>query len=233
MHSTHTVFVTCYSSHTFVCDQLCELPAKLCCPMWKCDCKKPWQRTIPEQKCQRLMFSPDLKLYTTQLYYSMGMLHCFLKPHLCLLQSYYRRWCSIICWYLGRVLLSITANVCAHSVNCKLMSYIYLFPNAARLGGCLVQEGSSNSVGTPSSYSSTYNPTTYSCVTDCTGGQYEVHVIGMYDAAQFQDRVNVQMAVCGNSSKLLVLVLISQRELQWVVDVPRGVFIHRILVVSP
>ena len=25
-------------------------------------------------KCQRLMFSPDLKLYTTQLYYSMGML---------------------------------------------------------------------------------------------------------------------------------------------------------------
>jgi len=96
-----------------------------------------------------------------------------------------------------------------------------------------VQEGSSNSVGTPSSYSGTYTPTTYSCVTDCTGGQYEVHVIGMYDAAEFQNRVNVQMAVCGNSSKLLVLVLISQRELQWVVDVPRGVFIHRILVVSP
>ena len=109
---------------------------------------------------------------------------------------------------------------------------LHLLLNVARLGGCLVQEGSSNSVGTPSSYSGSNTPTTYSCVTDCTGGQYEVHVIGMYDAVVFQNNVNVQMTVCGHSSKRLVLVLISQRELQWVVDVPRGVFIHRILVVS-
>jgi len=112
------------------------------------------------------------------------------------------------------------------------MSYISL-SNTARLGGCLLQEGSSNALGTPSSYSGTYTPTTYSCVTDCTGGQYEVHVIGMYGTTSLENNVNVQMTVCGHSSKRLVLVLISQRELQWVVDVPRGVFIHRILVVSP
>jgi len=98
-----------------------------------------------------------------------------------------------------------------------------------------VQEGSSNAVGTPSSYSGTHIPTTYSCVTDCTGGQYEVHVIGMYGTTytSLDNNVNVQMTVCGHSSKRLVLVLISHNELQWVVDVPRGVFIHRILVVSP
>ena len=117
-------------------------------------------------------------------------------------------------------------------VKCKSMSYISL-PNAARLGSCLLQEGSSNAVGTPSSYSGTHIPTTYSCVADCTGCQYEVHVIAMYGTTSLDNNVNVQMTVCGHSSKRLVLVLISHDELQWAVDVPRGVFIHRILVVSP
>jgi len=69
-----------------------------------------------------------------------------------------------------------------------------------------VQEDSSNAVGTP--YYSNRSPTTYSCVTDCTGTQYEVHVIGIYYNGVFRDQnVAVEMTVCGHSSKPLVLVL--------------------------
>ena len=75
---------------------------------------------------------------------------------------------------LGHFLLwSLNGNL--HSVQSVYMS----FSNTARLGGCLVQDNSSNAVGTPYRWSS-HSPTTYSCVTDCTGAQYEVHVIGMY-----------------------------------------------------
>lgn len=97
-----------------------------------------------------------------------------------------------------------------------------------------MQEGSSNAVGTP--YSQIYSnrsPTTYSCVTDCTGTQYEVHVIGIYYNGVFRDQnVAVEMTVCGHSSKPLVLVLISYRAQHWTVNVPNGVTIESILVVS-
>lgn len=97
-----------------------------------------------------------------------------------------------------------------------------------------MQEDSSNAVGTP--YSQIYSnrsPTTYSCVTDCTGTQYEVHVIGIYYNGVFRDQnVAVEMTVCGHSSKPLVLVLISYRAQHWTVNVPNGVTIESILVVS-
>ena len=107
---------------------------------------------------------------------------------------------------------------------------IYMFfSNIARLGGCLVQEDSSNAVGTPyNDYRwSSRSPTTYSCVTDCTGAQYEVHVVGMYsNLNNFRDQnVTVEMTICGHSSKPLVLVLISYRAQQWTVNVPNGVTI--------
>ena len=114
---------------------------------------------------------------------------------------------------------------------------IYMsFSNTARLGGCLVQEDSSNAVGTPyNDYRwSSRSPTTYSCVTDCAGAQYEVHVVGMYsNLNNFRDQnVTVEMTICGHSSKPLVLVLISYRAQQWTVNVPNGVTIERVLVVS-
>ena len=96
-----------------------------------------------------------------------------------------------------------------------------------------MQEDSSNAVGTPYRWSSR-SPTTYSCVTDCTGAQYEVHVIGMYSSTySFRNQnTTVEMTVCGGSSKPLVLVLTSYEALQWTVNVPNGVTIERILVVS-
>ena len=98
-----------------------------------------------------------------------------------------------------------------------------------------MQEDSSNAVGTP--YSRIYtgrSPTTYSCVTDCMGAQYEVHVIGMYSSLYNlrDENVTVEMTVCGHSSKPLVLVLISYQAQQWTVNVPNGVTIERVLVVS-
>ena len=95
-----------------------------------------------------------------------------------------------------------------------------------------MQDNSSNAVGTPYRWSS-HSPTTYSCVTDCTGAQYEVHVIGMYSSYNFRNRNTiVEMTVCGESSKPLVLVLTSYEALNWTVNVPNGITIERILVVS-
>ena len=99
-----------------------------------------------------------------------------------------------------------------------------------------MQEDSSNAVGTPyNDYRwSSRSPTTYSCVTDCTGAQYEVHVIGMYSRTYsfLNQNTTVEMTVCGESSKPLVLVLTSYEALNWTVNVPNGITIERILVVS-
>ena len=97
-----------------------------------------------------------------------------------------------------------------------------------------MQLGSPNAVGTPYKQigSYVYTPTTYSCVPDCTGAQYEVHMIGMYSKSPFNPNTTVEMTVCGESSKPLVLVLTSYEALNWTVNVPNGITIERLLVVS-
>ena len=58
-----------------------------------------------------------------------------------------------------------------------------------------MQSGSPNAVGTPYKQigSYVYTPTTYSCVPDCTGAQYEVHMIGMYSKSPFNPNTTVEM----------------------------------------
>ena len=78
----------------------------------------------------------------------------------------------------------------------------------------------------------------YSCITDVDNCDYEVHVIGIYKARGYSDdsistgNVDLYLDVTGNSSRLLVLVLSAYNPNHWTLHVPRGVVVHKVIVVS-
>lgn len=84
--------------------------------------------------------------------------------------------------------------------------------------------------------------TTYSCVNNTdTNCDYEVHVLSTFrgngDIINLNDvrstgDTNVVISVSGTGNKSLVLVLLDHYPLHWILDVPSGVVIGKILLVS-
>ena len=104
-------------------------------------------------------------------------------------------------------------------------------------GHCHIERGASSAVGTP-----TYNgqsQTTYSCVAN-ENCNYDVHVISNYEGdynhgfgpVTRSGNTNVELRVSGRGSKPLVLVFVSYEPVNWIVSIPSGVSIHKVLLVS-
>ena len=106
-------------------------------------------------------------------------------------------------------------------------------------GECHIEQGSSTSVGTPTFEG--ISQTTYSCVAN-ENCQYDVHVINNYESngrhgfgiQRTTGRTNVNFRVSGpnEGTKPLILVFVTYEPVTWVLNIPSGVVIERILLVS-
>ena len=86
--------------------------------------------------------------------------------------------------------------------------------------------------------------TTYSCVnTRDRNCQYEVHVVSSYRGngdveswsrvlSSANTTVSISVNGTGNKSLILVLVLLSHYQMNWVLDIPSGVAFEKVLLVS-
>ena len=83
--------------------------------------------------------------------------------------------------------------------------------------------------------------TYYGCVSDLLNCDYEVHVIANYESSnghhgfgirRVAGSTYVQFNIKGQSSKPLILVFTSYEPVNWVLSLPSGVVVNRILVVS-
>ena len=110
----------------------------------------------------------------------------------------------------------------------------------AKYEGCHIQQNVTNIVGRP--MYKNIPQTTYSCVnTKDRNCEYEVHVVSSYQGngeIESWSRVlsaantTVVISVNGTGNKSLVLVLLSHYQMNWVLDIPSGVIIEKVLLVS-
>ena len=106
----------------------------------------------------------------------------------------------------------------------------------AHVSGCLIKRSPSTYVGLPRTDG---NPETtfYGCVSTATNCEYEVHVIANYESSDgcqngFGENTYVDVNILGQSSKPLIFVFMSYRTVNWHLNLPSGVVVDRILVVS-
>ena len=107
----------------------------------------------------------------------------------------------------------------------------------ATSGQCHIEHDSSSAVGTPTFEGQ--SQTTYSCVAN-ENCDYDVHVISNYEGdynhgfgpVNNAGTTNVQLSVSGQSSKPLVLVFVSYEPVNWILSIPRGITIEKVLLVS-
>ena len=90
----------------------------------------------------------------------------------------------------------------------------------------------------------TYNSvsqTTYSCINTTSCASYDVHVLSTFrgngDSINWNNvlgtgDINVEISVNGTGNKPLVLVLLNHYPQNWILQIPSGVVIEKILLVS-
>ena len=105
------------------------------------------------------------------------------------------------------------------------------------MSNCLIERDSDTSFGVPTTDG--VPETTYSCVAS-DNCDYDVHVIGNYESSNgrhgfYTERqagdTDVELSVSGESSRPLVLVLVSYEPVRWILHVPSGVTIDKVIVV--
>ena len=100
---------------------------------------------------------------------------------------------------------------------------------AVSVDGCNIEMGAHTSVGTPT-YGGT-SQTTYSCINSNGNCNYDVHVIGNYESNGHTGTTNVYISVSGEGTKPLILVFESYEPVNWILSIPSGVIIQRVLLV--
>ena len=118
--------------------------------------------------------------------------------------------------------------------------FIWFLVYSAHVSGCLIKRSPSTYVGLPSTDGRPEMPY-YGCVSSLLNCDYEVHVIANYESSnghhgfgirRVAGSTYVHFNINGQSSKPLVLVFTSYEPVNWVLYLPSGVVVNRILVVS-
>ena len=102
------------------------------------------------------------------------------------------------------------------------------------VGSCDIQSGASNALAT-----ATFGGlprTTSSCVVN-ENCNYEVHVIGNHESnghtgAGIHNTGFTDLHITGSTSRRLILVLSSYEPVEWLLHIPAGVVIERVIIVS-
>ena len=111
-----------------------------------------------------------------------------------------------------------------------------IFPFAlADAYGCKIVSNADTAMGTPLSTRRKLG-TIYSCTPDSSSSQYEVHVLYVYQVTSRRpsttDKAKVNIISRGKSNKPIVLVLVSYRPANWVLNIPSNVTISKVILVS-
>ena len=105
------------------------------------------------------------------------------------------------------------------------------------MSNCLIERDSDTSFGVPTTDGDP--ETTYSCAAS-DNCDYDVHVIGNYESSNGRHGVyterqagdtDVELSVSGQSSRPLVLVLVSYEPVRWILHIPSGFTIDKVIVV--
>ena len=102
------------------------------------------------------------------------------------------------------------------------------------VGSCDIQNGGSNALATATFGGSPR--TTSSCIVN-ENCNYEVHVLGNYESnGQHSFRNHntgfTDLYITGSTARRLILVLSSYEPVEWLLHIPAGVVIERVIIVS-
>ena len=117
--------------------------------------------------------------------------------------------------------------------------YFAFFIPTAHVSSCLIERDSDTSFGVPTTDGDP--ETTYSCVVASENCDYNVHVIGNYESSNGRHGIytqrqagdtDVSLSISGQSSRPLVLVLVSYEPVRWRLSITSAHDVDKVIVVS-
>ncbi|CAH3130343.1 unnamed protein product [Porites lobata] len=101
--------------------------------------------------------------------------------------------------------------------------------------GCRIEVNSDTALAKPNNQQQ-QGYSTYSCTPSSSSTQYEVHVLAVYEVINRRPptagNANVNIASRGQSNRPIVLVLGSYEPVNWILNLPAGISISKVILVS-
>lgn len=109
------------------------------------------------------------------------------------------------------------------------------FISSADAYGCKIEVNSATALAKPNNQQQ-QGYSTYSCTPSSSSTQYEVHVLSVYEVINRRPptagNANVNIVSRGKSNRPIVLVLASYEPVNWILHLPAGISISRVVLVS-
>ena len=109
------------------------------------------------------------------------------------------------------------------------------FISSADAYGCKIEVNSATALAKPNNQQQ-LGYSTYSCTPSSSSTQYEVHVLSVYEVINRRPptagNANVNIVSRGKSNRPIVLVLASYEPVNWILHLPAGISISKIVLVS-
>ena len=109
------------------------------------------------------------------------------------------------------------------------------FISTADAYGCRIEVNSDTALAKPNNQQQ-QGYSTYSCTPSSSSTQYEVHVLSVYEVINRRPptaaNANVNIASRGQSNRPIVLVLGSYEPVNWILNLPAGISISKVILVS-
>ena len=108
------------------------------------------------------------------------------------------------------------------------------FISSADAYGCKIEVNSATALAKPNNQQQ-LGYSTYSCTPSSSSTQYEVHVLSVYEVINRRPptagNANVNIVSRGKSNRPIVLVLASYEPVNWILHLPTGISISKIVLV--
>ena len=121
---------------------------------------------------------------------------------------------------------------------CSIFADYYsgnFFISSADAYGCKIEVNSATALAKPNNQQR-QGYSTYSCTPSSSSRQYEVHVLSVYEVINRRPptagNANVNIVSRGKSNRPIVLVLASYEPVNWILHLPAGISISKIVLVS-
>ena len=119
----------------------------------------------------------------------------------------------------------------ASSAEALKLSFSFL----ANVYGCQIKVNSNKTIAKPQ-YNNRQPGKIYGCTPDSSSTQYEVHVLAVYEVINTRPPSagvsNVNIISRGQSSRPIILVLGSYEPVNWFLNLPAGISIRKVILVS-
>ena len=127
-------------------------------------------------------------------------------------------------------------NLTPVASSCTNVLKVDICTSLADAYGCRIEINSKTTLAKPQ-YSSRQPGTIYSCVPGSSSTQYEVHILSVYEGNKHTrppsaGNTNVNIISGGRSGKPVILVLASYEPVNWILNLPAGITISRVILVS-